>query len=152
MPDNLSRLWESDFNRYVILALFAGYLKFGLFKHPCTWRQLGQDQGQKRAKCREHIDISRPMPKMGIYDFGVIMTQLLKILEKIIGVKIVSHLEDNILNQNQRGFCRFWSCLSHLVEHYDNIIEAASEGNNLEVIYLDYSKAFDVVNHHILLQ
>ena len=82
-----------------------------------------------------------------------LISQLLKILEKIIGVKIVSHLEDNnIMNENQHGFRRFRSCLSQLIEHYDNIIEAVSEGNNLDVIYLDYSKAFDVVDHHILLR
>ena len=56
------------------------------------------------------------------------------------------------MNENQHGFRRFRSCLSQLIEHYDNIIEAVCEGNNLDVIYLDYSKAFDVVDHHILLR
>ena len=82
-----------------------------------------------------------------------LISQILKILEKVLCVKIVTHLEDNnILNKNQHGFRKFRSCLSQLIEHYDNIIEAVSAGNNVDVIYLDYSKAFDVVDHHILLR
>ena len=82
-----------------------------------------------------------------------LISQILKILEKVLCVKIVSHLEENnLLNQNQHGFRKFRSCLSQLIEHYDNIIESVSAGNNVDVIYLDYSKAFDVVDHHILLR
>ena len=82
-----------------------------------------------------------------------LLSQILKILEKVLCVKIVSHLEENnILNDNQHGFRKFRSCLSQLIDHYDNILEAASAGNNVDVIYLDYSKAFDVVDHHILLR
>ena len=82
-----------------------------------------------------------------------LISQILKILEKVLCVKIVFHLEDNnLLNKNQHGFRKFRSCLSQLIEHYDNILEAVSAGNNVDVIYLDYSKAFDVVDHHILLR
>ena len=82
-----------------------------------------------------------------------LLSQILKVLEKVIAVKIVSYLEDNnILNKNQHGFRKFRSCLSQLIEHYDNILQAVSEGKNVDIIYLDYKKAFDVVDHHILLR
>ena len=82
-----------------------------------------------------------------------LISQLLKILEKVLCVKIVSYLEEhNLMNKNQHGFRKFRSCLSQLIEHYDNVLEAVSKGNNIDVIYLDYSKAFDVVDHHILLR
>ena len=56
------------------------------------------------------------------------------------------------MNTNQHGFRKLRSCLSQLIEHYDKVIEAIAEGKNVHVIYLDYSKAFDVVDHHILLR
>ena len=56
------------------------------------------------------------------------------------------------MNSNQHGFRRFRSCLSQLIEHYDYILEMICSGNNVDVVYLDYSKAFDVVDHHILLR
>ena len=82
-----------------------------------------------------------------------LLSQLLKILEKVLCLKIVKHLEENNkMNKNQHGFRKFRSCLSQLIEHYDNVLEAVSSGNNIDVIYLDYSKAFDVVDHDILLR
>ena len=34
-----------------------GYLKLTLYlQHPCIWMDLGHNKGQKRSKCRRHID------------------------------------------------------------------------------------------------
>ena len=44
-------------------SFFAGYLKLTLYlQHPCISMDLGHNKGQKRAKCRGHID-SRPYVK-----------------------------------------------------------------------------------------
>ena len=103
--------------------------------------------------------IITPIPKGGLksdpknYRPINLISQLLKTLEKVLCVQIVSFLEiHNKMNRNQHGFRKLRSCLSQLIEHYDNVIEAVSQGNNIDVIYLDYSKAFDVVDHHILLR
>ena len=82
-----------------------------------------------------------------------LISQLLKTFEKVLCVKIVTYLEENNkMNDNQHGFRKLRSCLSQLIEHYDNVIEAVCSGSNIDIIYLDYSKAFDVVDHHILLR
>ena len=79
-----------------------------------------------------------------------LISHLLKALEKVICCRIVSFLEDNKkININQHGFRKLHSCLSQLIEHYDTIIEAVSSGANMDVVYLDFSKAFDVVDHNI---
>ena len=56
------------------------------------------------------------------------------------------------MNNNQHGFRRFRSCLSQLLEHYDLLLEVLQTNNNADVVYLDFAKAFDVVDHHILLR
>ena len=43
------------------------------------------------------------------------------------------------------------SCLSQLLEHHNNLLEELEKLNNVDVIYLDFAKAFDKVDHGILL-
>ena len=47
------------------------------------------------------------------------------------------------MNPAQHGFRQGRSCLSQLLEHYDNILKILEEGGNADVIYLDFAKAFD---------
>ena len=75
-----------------------------------------------------------------------------KVFEKIVRNKIQTHLEDNELyNTKQHGFRKGRSCLSQLLEHTERLIHYLEKGNNVDVIYLDFSKAFDRVDHTILL-
>ena len=43
------------------------------------------------------------------------------------------------------------STLSQLLQHQDEILSALEDGANLDCIYLDFSKAYDKVDHGILL-
>ena len=82
-----------------------------------------------------------------------LISHVLKVLEKIIRSRLVEYLEEsNQMNPNQHGFRKFRSCLSQLLEHFDQIIEAAYNNKNSDVIYLDFCKAFDVVDHSILIR
>ena len=42
--------------------------------------------------------------------------------------------------------------MSQLLAHQDNIINVLENGNNVDVVYLDFAKAFDKVDHEILLE
>ena len=44
------------------------------------------------------------------------------------------------------------SCLSHLLEQYDLILDVLYNQANADVVYLDFSKAFDKVDHIIALK
>ena len=64
---------------------------------------------------------------------------------------MVAHLEENnLLNSKQHGFRSGKSCLTQLLHHFDDIIEALSNGDDMDAIYLDYAKAFDKVDHQLL--
>merc|ERR1711888_288169 len=55
------------------------------------------------------------------------------------------------MNENQHGFRVNRSCLSQLLAHYELILEALGDNSSVDVIYLDFSKAFDKVDHGILM-
>ena len=52
-------------------------------------------------------------------------------------------LRNNLLSDNQHGFKKARSCLSELLCHHQNILEAILNGDNYDTLYLDYQKAFD---------
>ena len=79
-------------------------------------------------------------------------SHIIKIFERVIRNKLVCHLESNsILSNKQHGFRKGRSCLTHLFKHIDDIIQSLLNGNDHDVIYLDFAKAFDKVDHKILI-
>jgi len=44
------------------------------------------------------------------------------------------------------------SCLTNLISFYDQVIRLVDEGKAVDVIYLDFSQAFDTVPHSTLLE
>jgi len=79
-------------------------------------------------------------------------SHLVKIFEKVIRKHIVKYLEDNAsFNQSQHGFRSGRSCLSQLLAHYEKILSELEEGHNVDVIYLDFAKAFDKLDFNVTL-
>ena len=80
-------------------------------------------------------------------------SHLVKIFEKIMRKHIVAYMEErDLFNCSQHGFRGGRSCLSQLLAHFDKILGCLEEGKNVDTIYLDFSKAFDKVDHRILMQ
>ena len=57
-----------------------------------------------------------------------------------------------IIAISQFAFCFFKIEFTHLLKHIDDVIQSILNGNEHDVIYLDFAKAFDKVDHEILLQ
>ena len=76
-----------------------------------------------------------------------------KILERIMYNKLYKHLQDNnILYPKQFGFQKFHSTDYAIVQLTDQILDAFEENKFTLGIFIDLSKAFDTVNHDILLE
>ena len=77
----------------------------------------------------------------------------IKICERVVRNKLVDYFEANdIFSANQHGFRKNRSCLTQLISHTTYILENLVSGNDVDTIYIDYSKAFDKIDHAILLQ
>ena len=64
----------------------------------------------------------------------------------------MSHLENNdLLTNTQHDFRRGKSCLSNLLVFLDKVTQCVEDGDDIDVVYLDFAKAFDKVQHQRLL-
>ena len=80
-------------------------------------------------------------------------SHVMKVFERVIKRYIVKHLvQQNLINPGQHGFVPGRSTQTQLLQHYCDIFETISEGNRIDTVFLDFAKAFDKVNHEILLQ
>ena len=55
------------------------------------------------------------------------------------------------LNNTQHGFRSGRSCLSALLDVFDDLMHMLSSDTTVDMICLDFSKAFDKVDHGVLL-
>ncbi|CAM4609133.1 unnamed protein product [Caretta caretta] len=74
-----------------------------------------------------------------------------KIMEQVLNESILKNLEGRkVIRNSQHGFTKSKSCLTNLIAFYDEITDSVDMGKVVDVIYLDFSNAFDMISHSIL--
>ena len=69
-----------------------------------------------------------------------------KVLERYIFMNIRQHFS-GIIYDHQHGFLQGKSCVTNLLEALDYIGACLDKGGQVDMVYLDMSKAFDRINH-----
>ena len=74
-------------------------------------------------------------------------------------ISLMSHIlfnktfrSQNLIQTNQNGFVHGRSTQTQLLQHYCDVFDALQEDIKIDTVYLDFAKAFDKVNHHILIK
>ncbi|XP_072335049.1 multiple inositol polyphosphate phosphatase 1b isoform X1 [Scyliorhinus torazame] len=76
-----------------------------------------------------------------------------KVMERVLRDRISEHLERHcLIRDSQHGFVRGRSCLTSLIEFFEEVTKHVDEGKAVDVVYMDFSKAFDKVPHGRLMQ
>ena len=97
-------------------------------------------KGGERDECSNYRPIS-------------VLPILSKIIEKHVFVHLYEFLQKHeLLVNSQFGFRKKQSCQTALLSLTEKIYQALHEGKYVGMVQLDLSKAFDLVNHSLLLQ
>lgn len=82
-----------------------------------------------------------------------ILPSLSKPLEKHVHKHLLQYLDQHeLLHQQQSGFRPKHSCQTALTHFIDKLLTSINEKQLNGVVFLDFKKAFDLVNHEILLK
>ena len=80
---------------------------------------------------------------------------LLSLISKVLKRSVFNNIKHHVfqqINPCQHGFMPGKSCITKLIEVFEQIRSKLDRGEQIDAIYLDISKAFDKVSHAKLLQ
>jgi hypothetical protein len=141
-PDNIPTRYLKDYAKEIAPALtlvFEASLKQG--EVPADWRIAHVTPIFKKG------DHSKPANYRPISLTSVCC----KLLEHVIHSQIMAHFErNNILSDAQHSFRKRRSTESQLILTLQDLTQALDDGEQIDAILLDFSKAFDVVPHERL--
>ena len=125
---------------FPLLLLFKKSLHLSTV--PDDWRMANITPIHKAGSLK-HVSNYRPISLTSIVS---------KLLEKILKAAIMSHLTENsLLRSSQHGFMSKKSCLTNLLHSMEEVTNILDDGDCADILYLDFAKAFDKVQHRRLL-
>ena len=82
-----------------------------------------------------------------------VLPLLSKVFEKIVHCRLSNFLEKlNVLTNSQYGFRKGMSTIQAVMSNLQYVYEGLDEGSTVISLFLDFSKAFDCIDHKILLR
>ena len=77
---------------------------------------------------------------------------VMKLFERILKEELLLRTS-HLLDSRQHGFLNLKSCSTNMISFTDNVVLSINNTRTLstDVVYFDFSKAFDSVNHDLIL-
>lgn len=119
--------------------IYQKSLELGIF--PSAWKLALITPIPKNDNIND-VSQYRPISKTNL--FG-------KVFEKIITTKLTCVLKNHI-NVNQHGFCKGRSVETNMLTFTSFLVDALDRKKQVDVVYSDFSKAFDKINHDLLIE
>jgi ribonucleases P/MRP protein subunit RPP40 len=124
-----------------LAKLFSNSLEYGVV--PNDWKEAGVTPLFKKGKKSDRQNY-RPVSLTSI---------VCKILESIIKDAMLMHLNKfSLIRDSQHGFTTGRSCLTNLLEFFEEVTFQIDESKPVDIIYLDFAKAFDKVPYQRLFK
>ena len=79
-----------------------------------------------------------------------LISLIMKVFEKCIRVELMASCS-HLIDTKQHGFLPEKSCTTQMIHFIDNLALGIQEQGRNDVIYFDFAKAFDSVNHDVIL-
>lgn len=108
---------------------------------PKVWKEATVTPIHKKGSKRE-ITNYRPISKLCVFA---------KVIERVIHNQMYVALKHTFLPQ-QHGFLGGRSTVSNLIAFTDDLSKGMESGGQVDAVYTDYAKAFDRIDHVILLE
>ena len=108
----------------------------------------------KEWKCAEVTSIFKKGNRSdpGNYRPVSLTSIICKVLESFVRDQVMKYMEDNnFFSDCQHGFRRCRSCVTQLLDAMNDYTDFIENGDSIDVIYLDFRKAFDTVPHKRLI-
>ena len=117
-------------------------LSYNLGSLPRDWKLANVVLIHKKGS-KDNIENYRPISLTSL---------VMKTFEKILKQEILLRTS-HLLDERQHGFLSKKSCTTNMIGFSDSIVMSINDCHSMstDVIYFDFSKAFDSVNHDIIL-
>jgi len=142
-PDNIPTRFLKEFAAELapcLTLIFKASLKQG--KVPSEWKQANVTALFKKGD-RTSAANYRPISLTSV---------CCKLMEHVIHSQIMRHLDrHSLLTDQQHGFRKRRSCETQLILTLQDLAAGIEEGEQIDAVLLDFSKAFDKVPHQRLL-
>lgn len=80
------------------------------------------------------------------------LLNICKILESLVKGVIVEHVDNyKLIKISQHVFMKGHSCLTNLVDFFEEVCYVFYRNNHVDLVYLDFAKEFDKVPHKRLV-
>ena len=140
-PDGIHPVLLKEMNRELSHSFYA---IFKTIQQTCVYPKIW-----KRATI---VPVHKKNSKIEVTNYRPVslLSCVSKVFERCIYTTLYKFLRPKFSN-SQHGFRKRRSCVTQLLQYLDLVFKGIDNGSKVEVVYTDFEKAFDKVDHGILL-